>query len=100
MHARRHRAAGIAAPAGRISAPRAEQRPREYACRAPFPHALHPAKEQGMGKTLRGSKRTQTADDFRVSAHVRPVVWELLPHDIVREWSGCRYIFLWTRHYI
>ena len=100
MHARRHCAAGVALPAGRIPASRTEQCPREDARRAPLADALRTAKEQGMGQTARHRERTQPRDDLRVSTHVRPVLRKRLPHGLIADRCGHSNIFLWTRHYI
>ena len=76
MHARRHRTAGIAVPAGRISPCRTEQCPREHARRAAFADALRPREHQGVRQTAVRREMTQAGDDRRMTADVRPVAGE------------------------
>ena len=100
MNARRHRTARIAVPAGGISCAFAEECPCKHACRTPLSDPLHPAQQQRMGQVFGSSKRAQTADDVRMSAHVRPVARELLPHRIIAERSGHRQRLFRLCHHI
>ena len=79
MHPCRHCPTSFAVTTGGITARCAEQCPREHARRAPLTDPRRPRKDQRVGQPPPGYEPAQTADYFRMPAHILPAMREDFP---------------------